>query len=162
MSRSSRIDLLRFLVCLAPFLAADIARTESTRVFGANEHLAAGARALQFGDYAEGIRLTLKGLHSDGAAAHRANALNNLCAGYVASGRHDDALSACTEALALKPRNWRIYNNRALAYLGKGQIDAARRDVETGLSLNPESEKLLEVEAMVRTGDRRRLITMRN
>lgn len=154
--------LVRWVVCLLPLLAMNIAHADSTQVFGANEHLAAGARALFMGDYAEGIRLTLKGLKSGGGAAHRASALNNLCAGYAASGQYDEAIRTCTEGLAIRTRNWRIYNNRALAYLGKGQIDAAKRDVDMGLSLSPESRTLIRVQEMVRAGDRRRLIALRN
>ena len=60
------------------------------------------------------------------------------------------ALAACTESLAINPRSWRTYNNRAIAHIGLGNLAAARRDLEAGRALNPDAGKLREVEALLR------------
>ncbi len=65
-------------------------------------------------------------------------------------------------AIELDDRNWRIYTNRALAHLGKGRIDAAKRDLAKGLSLNPESQKLTRVAELIQAQDMRLLIAVEN
>lgn len=123
---------------------------DSVITLGDSAALAEGARALFARNYDEGIRLTLEGLRLPVSGLQRAAALSNLCAGYVGAGQHDEAIAACTEAIAVRPGNWRAYNNRALAYLAQGRLVAARQDVITGLSLQPESRQLARVDAMVR------------
>jgi tetratricopeptide (TPR) repeat protein len=133
------------------FISAAIlaAEPESTTVIGVNEDLAAGARALQMKDYEEGIRLTIEGLKFESERRNRVSALSNICAGYTALRQYVAALENCDEAIDLDDRNWHAFNNRALAYLGQGNIKAARRDLEAGLALNPDSRKLLEVAEMI-------------
>ena len=111
---------------------------------------ALGRRArLQFRDFEQGVRLTLEGLKLSVSRRERAAGLNNLCAGYAGLQRYDEALSACDEALTLNIARWRVYNNRALALLGKNQVAAARRDVEAGLAINPDSQSLQKVLKLV-------------
>jgi len=126
-------------------LAAAAAQAEepaSTTVFGMNEALAAGSRALLIGDYDSGVRLTLEGLRIENRRRQRARALSNLCAGYTALNEHDRALVACNEALAINSSNWHAYNNRALAWLGLGRVREARDDLEAALALQPDAPKL--------------------
>ena len=123
--------------------------SESLLVFGPNEHLAAGAFALQTGDYEEGVRLTQLGLKTEKSRRDRATGLNNLCAGLVGLRRYGEALAACDESHALNDNNWRLYNNRSLAYLGLGKFDRARIDMNRGLELNPGSRKLSQVSRMI-------------
>ena len=135
---------------LMAVLVMNVASPESTHTIGANQQLSEGARALQIGDYDEGIRLTLEGLKSQPIQRDRASALNNLCAGYVANREFDEAITQCSAAIQIDGRNWRMYNNRALAYLGKGQIGAATRDAQKGLALNPQGRTLIKVQSMIR------------
>jgi Flp pilus assembly protein TadD len=135
---------------LIALLAAQIAHSESTHTIGADPNLSAGARALQMGNYADGIRLTLQGLKLGPGPRHRASALNNLCAGYVANQQFEEAIRRCSEAIDIDARNWRMYNNRALAYLGIGQVGLAARDAEKGLALNADGRTLAKVQAMIR------------
>jgi tetratricopeptide (TPR) repeat protein len=121
----------------------------STFVVGADPDLSAGSVALQGGRFEEGIRLTLKGLQRTISPRQRATAMSNLCAGYTMSGDYDAAIAQCNEALALGYNTWRIYNNRALAFMFKGELEAAQDDVDTGLSMNPDSKKLHQVQQMV-------------
>jgi len=152
---------LLFLLMSVP--AAVIAsEPENTMIIGPNQYLSDGASALQRGAYEEGIRLTLEGLRFQSSRIHRASALNNLCAGYIGARQYDRAIESCDEALEINERNWRIYNNRALAYLGAHQPGAARRELAKGLALNPESRKLDEVRALIESKDGPLLLAVGN
>ncbi len=152
-----------YLIVLMSALAViQPAVPQSRHVIGMNQYLSDGARALEIGDYEEGIRLTLEGLKFVTSPRNRVSALNNLCAGYTANRQFDEAMRNCDMAIELDDRNWRIYNNRALAHLGKGRIDAAKRDLAKGLSLNPESQKLTRVAELIQAQDMRLLIAVEN
>lgn len=118
-------------------------------VLGVNPRLSEGAYALEFGNYQEGIRLTLEGLRSSVRPSDRVGALSNLCAGYVGIQDYESALSYCNRALRIDERNWHAYNNRSLAYLGLGNTAAAERDLEKGLEINPNARTLKEVELRI-------------
>lgn len=126
-----------------------LAGAESSMTFGPAAGLADGARALFAGDYDNGIALTQVGLKQETGSRERAAGLSNLCAGYVGSKAYDQAIAACTQAIELRPSNWRAFNNRALAYLAQGDLRAARSDVTAGMALNPESGLLARVDAMI-------------
>ena len=144
-----------FLICLLVLsVTADAADPESTTVIGVNEDLADGARALQMGDFEEGIRLTIAGLKVESSPRNRASGLSNLCAGYTAAKQYAEAIDSCNQSLRIDNQNWHAYNNRALAYLGQGEIDAAKRDLQDGLRLNPESSKLLQVAEWIEASER--------
>lgn len=131
----------------APALAQS---SVSQSVFGADPNLAAGALALRLGDFEEGIRLTQEGLRSPAGSAHsirtRASAHNNLCAGYVMSGRFSDALEHCNKSLSLKPNNWQAYSNRAVLYALTGRLDKAAADIASAKRINPEARRVREAE----------------
>lgn len=115
----------------------------SQTVFGpSNPALSDGASALEAGRYEEGIRLTLQGLEAPASSQDRAAGHSNLCAGYAALKRWDDALVHCNAALELDRDNWRAYNNRAAVFVGKELYDLAVADVQAGLQLNPGSRTL--------------------
>jgi hypothetical protein len=135
--------------------ASAVAGADSTVTFGVNPDLVAGADALQRGRFEEGIARTQSGLATFVTREHRVAALSNLCAGYTALGKYDIAVVHCSASLELGP-GWQAYNNRALAYLGKGLIRLAGRDCAQGLSLNPDSEQLLRVKVLVEEAGRRR------
>lgn len=128
-----------------------LAGAESSLTFGPAAGLSDGARALFAGDYDNGIALTQAGLKRETGKRERAAGLSNLCAGFVGSQAYDEAIAACTQAIELRPSNWRAFNNRALAHLAKGDLRAARSDVSAGLALNSESRLLARVDDMVRT-----------
>ena len=131
-------------------LAVTAAHADGDGVFtlGVDGDLVAGADALSHGRFEEGIELTAAGLGSAITRDQRASALNNLCAGHAALRRYAIAVVYCSESLELEP-GWQAYNNRAIAYLGQGLLRLARRDVERGLALNPDDERLLQVRSMV-------------
>jgi tetratricopeptide (TPR) repeat protein len=138
------------VLLMASVVHPELAHSESAHTIGTDPHLSDGARALQMGNYDEGIRLTLEGLKRHPLHRHRASALNNLCAGYVGNQEFEEAIRRCSDAIEIDGRNWRMYNNRALAYLGMGRIGAAQRDAKKGLALNPDGPTLTKVEAMIR------------
>jgi tetratricopeptide (TPR) repeat protein len=118
-------------------------------VIGVDPNLAEGAYALQFGNYDERIRLTMEGLQSGVRPSDRTGAFSNLCAGYVGIEDFESALHYCNQALSIDDNNWNAYNNRSLAYLGLRDIDAAQRDLEKGLEINPDARTLKEVERRI-------------
>jgi tetratricopeptide (TPR) repeat protein len=143
-----------FLVCLLMFSAVAVAsESESTTVIGVNKDLSDGAMALRMGNFEEGIRLTIAGLKFESSPQDRASGLSNLCAGYTAAKQYAEAIESCNQSLKIDNRNWHAYNNRALAYLGQGQIEAAKRDLEDGLRLNPDSRKLLQVQQWIEASE---------
>jgi tetratricopeptide (TPR) repeat protein len=121
----------------------------STTVIGGNELLQAGADALRDGDFQRGIELTTEGLKRPNSQRDIAAGLSNLCAGFVGVRQYDTALEKCNGALAIDDTNWRTWNNRAAAYIGKGMYDAALRDVESGLKQAPESATLQKTRQIV-------------
>jgi len=125
---------------------------------GTDPSLSAGVFALRMGNYEEGVSLILDGMDSAMTSRNRASAFNNLCAGYVGIRKFIKALEACNKALAINDRNWRIYNNHALALLNAGRIVAARDALEKGLALNPDSPTLAKVADMIDTQARSRVV----
>ena len=61
---------------------------------------------------------------------------------YAALGKCDSAIHICNIVLAKNERDWRAYNNRALAHMGAGDLDQAKADVDKGLAINPGSKNL--------------------
>ncbi len=104
---------------------------------------------MRAGNYQRGVDLTLEGLKRPNAQPDVAAALSNLCAGFVGLRQFELAIKNCDEALAINDSNWRTWNNRAAAHLGKGMYDAALRDVESGLERAPESNTLKKTRAIV-------------
>ncbi len=145
-----RIFLVGWLaVTPVPVCADGAPKSAGVTVFGSDPDLSAGAAALQLGNFEEGIRLTLEGLKRGPAARNRASGFNNLCAGYVGARQYEQAMEACDAALEINASNWHVYNNRALALLGLGRLEEARRDHETGLALKPDSPKLGKVRGLI-------------
>ncbi len=143
-----RAALLAALLTATPVTAATEPST-STTIIGGNEMLQAGADALRDGDFQRGIELTLEGLQRPNAPRDVAAALSNLCAGFVGVRQYDTALEKCNEALKIEATNWRTWNNRAAAYLGKGMYDAALNDVASGLEQALESATLKKTRRIV-------------
>ena len=54
---------------------------------------------------------------------------------------YQSALAISDDTVAKCPLNYRAYNNRGLAYDGKGQYDAAIKDYDKALSLKPDSAR---------------------
>lgn len=128
--------------------AADVANSMS--LIGPNALLTEGTEAMMAEQWRRGIDLLEQGVKLAVASVDQAAAFSNLCAGYVALRDYDRALENCDRALAIDPENWRTYNNRAGALLGKGRLDEALHDVDYGLALNPEGAMLLKMNSLVR------------
>ena len=117
--------------------------SQSMTVIGApNQKLAAGSAALEAGRYEEGIRLSLAGLEDVASSRDQAAGHANVCAGYAALKRWQEALPHCNRSLDLDRGNWRAFNNRAAVYVGLKMFDLALSDVHAGLELAPESRTL--------------------
>jgi tetratricopeptide (TPR) repeat protein len=116
---------------------------QSATVIGApNPLLAAGTDALEMGHYEEGVRLTLAGLEQPTSPRDLAAGHSNVCAGFAALKRWEQALEHCNKALELDHGNWRTYNNRAAVFVGLKQYELAMTDVNAGLELAPQSGTL--------------------
>lgn len=121
----------------APALAS--AQADADVVLGGthNTKLSDGASALTVGDAERGIELTLAGLKYARGNMERRAALSNLCAGYLMLEQLDEALSYCNRALAINDMNWRVYNNRALIYVMKGEFELAEADLAKCEEIRP-------------------------
>jgi tetratricopeptide (TPR) repeat protein len=116
---------------------------QSATVIGAtNPLLTAGTDALEMGHYEEGVRLTLAGLEQPASNRDLAAGHSNVCAGFAALKRWEQALEHCNKALELDRTNWRTYNNRAAVFVGLQQYELAMTDVNAGLELAPQSGTL--------------------
>jgi tetratricopeptide (TPR) repeat protein len=122
----------------------------SSTIIGPSTLLTEGTEAMIAEQWQRGVELIERGLTQTADVTERAAALSNLCAGYIALRDYDRALVNCDAALKLDANNWRTYNNRAGALMGKGRLDEALHDVEYGLALNPEGRTLLKMDSLVR------------
>jgi len=108
-----------------------------TVIAHSNLPLARGASALADGRIDEGIQLTLEGLQGEDNPRDLAAGYSNLCAGYAALRKWDEALPHCNTSLEIDPESWRAYNNRAAIYTAKGLNDLAMNDLDVALKLAP-------------------------
>jgi tetratricopeptide (TPR) repeat protein len=128
----------------------ELPASQSATVIGAmNPLLSEGSQALELGRFAEGVRLTLAGLEQPATTRDQAAGHSNVCAGYAAMKRFEEALEHCNRALELDRTNWRTYNNRAAVFVGLKQYDLAMTDVNAGLSIAPNSSILLKSREVV-------------
>ena len=151
------VNLISFAVIAIPLaglalpaFAAELpVSNSSTTIIGGNELLQEGAAELRMGNFQRGVDLTLEGLKRPNPQHDIAAGLSNLCAGYVGLRQFELAIKNCSDSLAINDSNWRTWNNRAAAHLGKGMYDAALQDVESGLERAPESFTLKKTRAIV-------------
>lgn len=124
---------------------------QSITVLGApNQRLASGSAALEAGRFEEGIRLSLAGLDDVASTHDQAAGHANVCAGYAALKRWNEALPHCNRSLELDRGNWRAFNNRAAVYVGLKLLDLAQTDVDAGLALAPDSRILRKTREVVK------------
>ena len=71
-----------------------------------------------------------------------ANAHNILCVGHTRQLQFQKALEACDRAIAIIGNNWRFYNNRGLALMKLGNLDAAIGDYQKALSLEADAPQV--------------------
>lgn len=141
-----------------PTAAADDSSQAMTVIGAPNQKLASGSAALEAGRYEVGIRLSLEGLEDIASFKDQAAGHANVCAGYAALKRWQDALPHCNRSLELDRGNWRAFNNRAAVFVGLGLLDLAQTDVNAGLELAPDSlilRKSLEVVKEHRAAEKR-------
>lgn len=72
-------------------------------------------------------------------ARMRYDALNLLCTAHAQHGALEDALAACSKAIALKPRGWQALNNRGTVLLKAGRPADALEDYRRALAAKPNS-----------------------
>ncbi|HKE96927.1 MAG TPA: tetratricopeptide repeat protein [Povalibacter sp.] len=123
---------------------------DTNTVLGANPQLSDGTQAMQNGDWQRGIELTLRGLAETVSASDRAVGLANLCAAHAALQQFQKALEFCDQSIAIDDSNWRAWQNRAACHLGLGNIEESLRDLQRGLSINPDSDALQKTLAIAR------------
>ena len=152
MARITRLVAIAIACITLPAFAGDDNRVR----LGADPQLSDGATALSIGNYGEGIRLTELGLKAPPARSDRSAAMSNLCAGFAGTQQYDLALTHCSAALEINDSNWQAYNNRALAHFRLGDLEAAQRDIDRGLELNPKSGQLKRVQQLVQAAPTRK------
>jgi len=130
--------------------AEPLSAAQSATVIGpSNPLLTQGSDALQSCRYEEGVRLTLAGLEQPLTPRDQAAGHSNVCAGYAALKRWEEALEHCNRALELDRSNWRTFNNRAAVFVGMKQFDLAMTDVNAGLEIAPNSATLRKSKEVV-------------
>src|SRR5881392_2054213 len=96
------VSIAAMLTMLASAAGAADDSPQAITVLGApNQQLSAGSAALAAGRYEEGIRLSLAGLAAVARARDQAAGHANVCAGYAALKRWQDALPHCNRSLEL-------------------------------------------------------------
>jgi len=150
----SRLGWVKPIVALAAWQLCGGAEVQADAHSGivlgaANPLFAEGALALEEGRAADGIRLTLAGMHDSTDPLETAAAHSNLCGGYALLRDWAQALEHCNTAIALDPANWHSFNNRAAVFAGRGQYALAMADLRSGLELAPKSRTLLKSLAAV-------------
>jgi tetratricopeptide (TPR) repeat protein len=155
----------KFLICLA-FLSPCVAmgqlphdelrvlenrQPDNRTVIGVgNSLLAAGAEAIRYGRYDDGIRLTLMGLERPGNSDHNRSAgLSNLCAAHAAKDEPDIAIQYCTESLDINDSNWRALSNRSYAYWLKEMYQESSKDLEAATAINPRARQISQIRGML-------------
>ncbi len=148
---ASWFALMSISLAAGTALAAEpLSVSQSATVLGpTNVLLTQGSDALEMGRWEEGVRLSLAGLQQPNTARDKAAGHSNICAGYAALKRWEEALEHCNLALELDRSNWRTFNNRAAVFVGLKQFDLAMTDVNTGLELAPDSSTLLKSKQVV-------------
>jgi Flp pilus assembly protein TadD len=122
LNRSSEIDAIRNLIQAGDYDAAtELARTHV-------EHVR-GRASLD----AERISQTI--LY---------DALNALCIALAVSGRTDEALATCSEAIAEAPRRWSAWNSRGTTYFVRENYEAAFDDFARAFELAPDDPDLVD------------------
>ena len=127
-------------------------KTSDTRsVFGSvNELLVAGADAIRFARYDEGIRLTLLGLERrDITERNRAAALSNLCAAFAAKNSPSEAIDYCTQSIEISEHNWQAFSNRSYAYWLQARYELAAEDLNRAMALNDRARQLGQIRGML-------------
>lgn len=100
-------------------------------------------RALRDDKPEKSIELGEKALKSmDLSPNYSAYVLNNLCIAYAQMTRFEMAIDTCNKALRFDSDDWRFLNNRANAFLGMGDPDAAITDYEAALEDRPDNQIL--------------------
>jgi tetratricopeptide (TPR) repeat protein len=115
-----------------------------------NSLLAAGAEAIRYGRYDDGIRLTLMGLERPGTSdTNRSAGLSNLCAAHAAKNEPDIAIDYCNQSLEINDQNWRALSNRSYSYWLKDMYAEATVDLEAATALNPRARQIAQIRGML-------------
>jgi len=153
---------LCLVTCLGWAQTDNFAHPDNRIVMGAgNELLSAGAEAIRFGAYDEGIRLTNLGLERrDTSSQDRASALSNLCAAHAAKNEPDMAIEFCSESLTMNSHNWRAFSNRSYAYWLKGMYSEATFDLDAAAAIAPRARQVLQIRGMINESGLRPRVTV--
>ncbi|MGZ6213152.1 MAG: tetratricopeptide repeat protein [Candidatus Binataceae bacterium] len=119
--------MAKLLPCMALVLAVAVTGPIAAQDFNrASALINDAAVELDRGHFSEGLKLAEEALRSGAVSADNyAGLYNNLCIGLTGLERFNEALDYCNRALALSPRAWAFYNNRANIYFHQGQYDRA-------------------------------------
>src|SRR5690606_35127099 len=73
----------------------------------------------------------------------KAAANNNLCISLTVMSKYDEAMAACTAAVALSPKSWAHHNSLGNLYLVTGKFDLAITSYETALAIYPGEDAVI-------------------
>ena len=66
----------------------------------------------------------------------------NLAACLLKHNKFPEVIANCTDALNLQPKNLKALYRRAVGYISINDFENARKDIETGIEVNPRSDAL--------------------
>lgn len=112
-----------------------------------------GRRALRKGNMKRAIVLFERGLKQNIPAGLRVVGHSNLCVAYRLQRDYEAAKENCDRAIALNPRYWRAYNNRANIYHDQENYLAALSDYEAALEINPKADVVRQNLRTIKTSD---------
>jgi Flp pilus assembly protein TadD len=86
----------------------------------------------------------------------RYSGLNALCVAFTKAGRIDEAIAACSEAIAISPTRWTALNSRGTAYFAARDFDRALADYRTALDVAPRrGSVVMTIEHNIRLAEQR-------
>ena len=94
---------------------------------------------------ARGFLKKLQGVGGAEAQVRRYYGLSALCSALTMSGKLNEAIDTCSEAVKLYPLRWQALNNRGVAYYMSGKFDLALQDYNQALATVESSEPLTEL-----------------
>jgi len=83
-------------------------------------------------------------------AQEQADTFLNQAKGHMAVGRYGEAITLLNRYIALKPRDFTGYHQRALCYEQRTQYENAELDLERAIKLDPDNKQLRQDYARVR------------
>jgi tetratricopeptide (TPR) repeat protein len=125
------LALVALLALIVSVAGCDVLRSPAQR----------GMNDLKRGDYVHAVDAfgrAITDAQAKGDQSAEAIAYANRCFARDAAGYHEEAVADCTAALAIKPDDVEILNNRGVVYLSLKRLDEAEADFNAAIDKRPD------------------------